>query len=213
MKMIFRIAIPLFLICTNAFGAVVNYDESIDGDVSNAYWQSGVVDFTFDIGTNIFIGHIEGGNETSVYDFDTFSVLVPNGLVLTGINAFFYPDNTTRFGSTGWNVHDEQPIPGGYYGNISVVTYETGLDREYVTSIDLDLPLGEGIYQFHNAGVGYNNAQVGDHITYSLDYRLEFEVQSVPLPGSLILFLSAMIPLLMGNRLTSSSSRRKNHAA
>lgn len=201
-----KLAISILLISTNAAGATVNYNEAVDGDVGNTYWQSGVVDFTFDIGTNIFTGHIEGDNATSIYDFDTFAVSVPSGLVITEIRAFFFPDNTTYFGSTGWNVHDERPIPGGYFGNISVATYEAGLDREYITDIDVDLPLGEGIYQFYNSGVGYNNAHIGDHITYSLDYQLEFEVSAVPLPGSFILFLSALSSLFVTNRLTRRSS-------
>lgn len=164
-----------------AMGAPVFYSESVDGDLN---WN----EFTVDEGLNVISGSTTYRPAQNIWDFDSFTIVVPTGMQL--ISVEYEWEVTDRVDPTGPSFGTGMDINDGDAGSWDVdVSSGGGLQNVLVS----ELPFGPGSYEFGHwlwyTG-GDDSVVGGDWLYYVI-----MEVTPVPLPAAVWLFASSLLGL------------------
>jgi hypothetical protein len=166
---------------TSGMAAVVNYDESISGDLVSSEGGSIDNDFsvgTFDVGLNTVSGSSSFPNLVEGFDVDPFNYNIPDGLKATSITIVFAMDESI--------VHRDFWIYN-YTQQVVTSQYVRFTDSSPLLSFTDIMPLAAGKY---HAIIG--SASGGG----TINYTWQFEVAAVPIPAALGLFGSGLLVLI-----------------
>lgn len=178
--------------------AALDHDEATDGDLAGQT-------LLLDIGTHRVDGVATfitaAGGTGFVVDNDNFNVLLPAGVAIVAIrlDATFSDttQNTSQFEATWW-------IGSGLGLELARVCLDfvtpacSGAAPSLSHSIDLYTgpPLAEGFYNVGNPwAAGWSDATPGGAYGGELHYRLSFEVQAIPEPGTALMWVLGLAAL------------------
>lgn len=150
---------------SQANAGIINYDESLDGDLNNRQH------FIFDSGVNTISGSVTWAYDIFSSDFDHFSFSLEKGFTLTSV----YVDVELQDVGNGLWQHMGWGLNG---------TQETTSTSAHTNLFSNILPIDEGSYLFEQNSASGRLGQ-GDYRI--ADYTLKFTVASVPEPTSLLL--------------------------
>lgn len=167
--------------------APVNYNESVDGDLS-VYGALKLM--TLDAGLNTVSGTT--AITTDGFDGDSFAFSVPVGMELIGLQVSL-TDLQSNFDYVKWhlNAGGSSWESGNQLATVAAVSPGTG---------SYDQPLGAGLYNLSYFSMQGTNPSNASYV-FSLTLR---EQNSVPEPGSLA--LSALAALMA---LAAGAARRR----
>jgi len=176
--------------------AVVNYDESIDGDI---FLNNIKTDFYFDTGVNT----IHGSQSNHIYasgsaasDSDQFRFTVPAANQLTAIDFTFTNLTLDSVYSSVAITYSVQDLPYTFIEGSSKLELKNETPNTLITLFpgSSNFPLSEHLYNWGNTlgagGLG------GTDFGGSWDYTLRFHVSAVPLPTAFWLFFSGLLGLI-----------------
>ncbi len=177
---LFGITVGFVLLCMVGMAprvvnaAPINWDESIDGDLS--------IENSFDLdeGLNTFAGSFSMSSTQfhSVVDKDEFIFnLLPNfqlNLITFELIGFIYNDdgNESEYAYSNFKLHELLTQDQLGFQQIDYLSDTTPI--QLLSNI---LPIGTGSYTFGNSvnGIGVNDS-------WYVDYRLTLDVSSAPVP-------------------------------
>jgi len=157
--------------------AVVQYDESFDGDLVPPQFIG-----TFDVGINTVTGS-SSWPDAGDLDIDTFEFDVPAGLVITSGQLSF---SFTSSGQISFGL-----IYLDTLSNFGFLIVDSS-DTSPITLYASDMPLGSGSYRMLHP----ENARKSPGSSLTYDYTLQFEVSAVPVPAAVWLFGSGLLGLI-----------------
>lgn len=129
----------------------VQYDEQQDGDISGVFGSGPV--FQLGVGTNIIEGNGNGlPADPTLFDFDIFSIVIPNGHSLTSISleewgppALANPDNFF------WRIRPGTQQPVSYQWSVSAASF-LGSTLATIAADVAAIPLNLDAYTINNSG-------------------------------------------------------------
>ena len=172
---------------TSAMAAVINYQESVDGDLPESGFPLPTLDLG--IGVNTVSGRMGLG---AIYDFDAFAFTVPNDAVLVSglLELENVSGNSGVLINAGWALHSEWANSG--WGTLLETINTTPGGSAWFTST----PLGTDVYN-----LTVNSFAYGGDAPVLVDWKFTFTVAPVPEPCSLtLLTVGFCIPLRLRHR-------------
>jgi hypothetical protein len=178
------VAILILACASHVSAAVVVYDESVSGDLSDT--TSPLTNFTLDVGTNTVTGRV--GTATGFpFDFDSFAFTVPAGMQLVSgsVTMNDSPGNTADFAGYTWGLFAGSP------------NYNSGSLLEFMSVGSPDTfaftstPLAANVYNLSAESAGY----AGNPPTFA-DYTFSLVVTSlapVPEPATFMIWGLAIV--------------------
>lgn len=201
-------AAMLFCSAATSFGAPLNYNESVSGDINGSQLMS------LDVGTNTVTGalHSVFSQGTLSSDLDNFPIQVPVGSVLQSVSLTFAV--TQQLPDT-YSIFVQYMLQGAFPFPTLDITPEIQLlsATSPIELFDAALPLAgglfsEGLYYVttNKQGVGGPGptATYGGNWTFTFTFEVT-EVTQVPEPGTVGLFAT-------GLALFAAASRRRRRA-
>ena len=158
--------------------AAVVYDEGSQGDLSGD--PNAPTAIAVEVGSNLIMGTVVGG---AAADQDFFRFTVPVGTVLSGLVVSSFEGDDQGFIGIATGVAFPSP-----FGAADLIGFELagtnalGVDLLADSSTTLDGPLGSGDYA----------ALIQETSTTLNTYTFDFQVQAVPVPMAVYLFLSGI---------------------
>jgi len=192
----YLISLLVVIFSMPVIGSTINYNESISGDIDT------ISPFNLGFGNNTFNGTVSNGDN---FDFDQIIFILPSDskATFTFASEVINTGDIIPAGGFTWFLEQlsspsdfpcgllcgEQVFAGQSYSTIS------GSAGGFVINAAYDfnnLPLlTNDVYILHTAG---SNGSVG--FNFDMVYSAEINVQAVPLPSALILFISGFLLIL-----------------
>ena len=185
----------LMFVSQNSVAAFI-YDEDLDGDIDTA----SIPTFNFLLGTNLITGNASYDTVTTPFssDFDYFNFTTPDNTYIKNVMFSFSVISNEGNPTFQTEVNLKEISHSFDSAHPTVVDIASGDGVQYIALSHLP---NVNLYQWKEAyqSFDFHNERV------SWDYNISFDIATVPLPTSVLLFLSGLISLL------SISPLRKNY--
>ena len=129
----------------------VQYDEQQDGDISGVFGSGPV--FQLGVGTNIIEGNVNGlPADPTLFDFDIFSIVIPNGHSLTSISLEEWgPPALANPANFFWRIRPGTQQPVSYQWSVSAASF-LGSTLATIAADVAAIPLNLDAYTINNSG-------------------------------------------------------------
>lgn len=129
----------------------VQYDEQQDGDISGVFGSGPV--FQLGVGTNIIEGNGNGlPADPTLFDFDIFSIVIPNGHSLTSISLEEWgPPALANPANFFWRIRPGTQQPVSYQWSVSAASF-LGSTLATIAADVAAIPLNLDAYTINNSG-------------------------------------------------------------